>query len=220
MPCTKCEEGNYKWGETGECKYDTLQDCESANSKYNKMQPTPLGKKSYEEYAKELKEYNLSSQRFDFKNIKILDKLLKEADKASAKFKKLKDKAIDAELAWEDEVELTKKGKIGYDESLDNIIEVKKQNEKRLEAAAKLSKPAYLKYSDSAKKAEKLQAKFEKDRQIVLGEKGEIQSLLLDFRANVTDFEQAAKSLGVDVNVEKYKSEIRRLDAAQLMYKG
>jgi hypothetical protein len=59
MPCTKCEEGNYKWGETGECKYDTLQDCESANSKYNKMQPTPLGK-TYEEYAKELKEFNLS----------------------------------------------------------------------------------------------------------------------------------------------------------------
>ena len=60
MPCTKCEEGNYKWGETGECKYDTLQDCESANSKYNKMQPTPLGKKSYQEYEKELKEFNLS----------------------------------------------------------------------------------------------------------------------------------------------------------------
>ena len=49
MPCTKCEEGNYKWGKTGECKYDTLESCESANSKYNKMRPTPLGKKSYEE---------------------------------------------------------------------------------------------------------------------------------------------------------------------------
>ena len=60
MPCTKCEEGKYKWGETGECKYDTLQDCESANHKYNKMKPTPLGKKSYEEYEKELKEFNLS----------------------------------------------------------------------------------------------------------------------------------------------------------------
>ena len=60
MPCTKCEEGNYKWGETGECKYDTLESCESANSKYNKMRPTPLGKKTYEEYAKELKEFNLS----------------------------------------------------------------------------------------------------------------------------------------------------------------
>ena len=66
MPCTKCEEGNYKWGETGECKYDTLESCESANSKYNKMQPTPLGKKTYEEYEKELKEYNLSKvERID-----------------------------------------------------------------------------------------------------------------------------------------------------------
>jgi len=60
MPCTKCEEGKYKWGETGECKYDTLDACESANHKYSKMKPTPLGKKTYEEYAKELKEFNLS----------------------------------------------------------------------------------------------------------------------------------------------------------------
>ena len=59
MPCTKCEEGKYKWGETGECEYDSLDACESANHKY-KMQPTPLGKKTYEEYEKELKEFNLS----------------------------------------------------------------------------------------------------------------------------------------------------------------
>ena len=44
MPCTKCKEGKYKWGKTGECEYATKEDCESANSKYNKMQPTPLGK--------------------------------------------------------------------------------------------------------------------------------------------------------------------------------
>ena len=60
MPCTKCEEGKYKLGETGECKYATKEDCESANHKYSKMRPTPLGKKTYEEYAKELKEFNLS----------------------------------------------------------------------------------------------------------------------------------------------------------------
>ena len=59
MPCTQCKEGKYKWGETGECEYDSKEDCESANHKYNKMQPTPLGK-TYEEYAKELKEFNLS----------------------------------------------------------------------------------------------------------------------------------------------------------------
>jgi hypothetical protein len=62
MPCTKCKEGKYKWGETGDCKYDSKEDCESANHKYNKMRPTPLGK-TYEEYAKELKEFNLSSSK-------------------------------------------------------------------------------------------------------------------------------------------------------------
>ena len=61
MPCTKCEDGKYKWGKTGECEYSSKEACESANSKYSKMKPTPLGKKTYEEYAKELKEYNLSS---------------------------------------------------------------------------------------------------------------------------------------------------------------
>ncbi len=61
MPCTKCENGKYKWGKTGECKYDSKEECEKANSKkYSKMKPTPLGKKSYDEYEKELKEFNLS----------------------------------------------------------------------------------------------------------------------------------------------------------------
>ena len=87
MPCTKCEEGNYKWGETGECKYDTLQDCESANSKYNKMQPTPLGKKSYEEYEKELKEYNLS--KVEKVELGEIDDLKKISNKAGDNYKEL-----------------------------------------------------------------------------------------------------------------------------------
>tara|TARA_R110002020_G_scaffold33846_3_gene102772 strand:+ start:1105 stop:1860 length:756 start_codon:yes stop_codon:yes gene_type:complete len=32
MPCEQCEEGGkYKWGETGECLYETLEDCQTAN---------------------------------------------------------------------------------------------------------------------------------------------------------------------------------------------
>jgi hypothetical protein len=34
MPCKKCKDGKYKWGNTGECKYDTLEECESANASY------------------------------------------------------------------------------------------------------------------------------------------------------------------------------------------
>ena len=32
MPCEQCEEGGkYKWGEMGECLYETLEDCQLAN---------------------------------------------------------------------------------------------------------------------------------------------------------------------------------------------
>ena len=82
MPCKQCKDGKYKWGNTGECKYSTKEACEKSNpKKYNKMQPTPLGKKTYEEYAKELKEYNLSSaQRFNFKDLKSVEKAIAEAN--------------------------------------------------------------------------------------------------------------------------------------------
>jgi chromosome segregation ATPase len=82
MPCTKCEEGKYKWGKTGECKYDSLDACESANSKYSKMKPTPLGKKTYAEYEKELKEFNLSkAERVELGELQDLEKLINLAEK-------------------------------------------------------------------------------------------------------------------------------------------
>ena len=34
MPCEECENGKYKWGKTGECRYDTLEDCEKDNADY------------------------------------------------------------------------------------------------------------------------------------------------------------------------------------------
>ena len=36
MPCTKCENGKYKWGENGECKYDSKAACEKANPQHYK----------------------------------------------------------------------------------------------------------------------------------------------------------------------------------------
>ena len=77
MPCKQCKDGKYKWGNTGECKYATKDECEKANpKKYNKMKnrPTPIGKKTYEEYAKELKEFNLSQvERVDLASVKELN---------------------------------------------------------------------------------------------------------------------------------------------------
>jgi hypothetical protein len=54
MPCTKCSEGNYKWGETGECEYNTLQDCESANSTYEEMKNTSIVELVIDEDSQEL----------------------------------------------------------------------------------------------------------------------------------------------------------------------
>jgi hypothetical protein len=34
MPCKKCKDGQVKWGNTGECKYDTIEECENANKDY------------------------------------------------------------------------------------------------------------------------------------------------------------------------------------------
>ena len=34
MPCKECESGKWKWGNTGECQYETLADCEEANAEY------------------------------------------------------------------------------------------------------------------------------------------------------------------------------------------
>mgnify|MGYP003145633279 CR=1 FL=1 len=35
MPCKKCKDGDkVKWGETGECEYDTIAECEEANKDY------------------------------------------------------------------------------------------------------------------------------------------------------------------------------------------
>tara|TARA_R110002020_G_scaffold102690_1_gene240931 strand:- start:437 stop:1153 length:717 start_codon:yes stop_codon:yes gene_type:complete len=34
MPCEKCDNGNYKWGKTGACEYETRAECEAANKDY------------------------------------------------------------------------------------------------------------------------------------------------------------------------------------------
>ena len=53
MPCTKCEEG-YKWGETGACEYDTLQECEDANASYEEMKTTSIVELVIDEDSQEL----------------------------------------------------------------------------------------------------------------------------------------------------------------------
>ena len=52
MPCIKCENNKWRWGESGECKYDSLSQCEEANADYYDEEKAAEKEKKirYEEY--------------------------------------------------------------------------------------------------------------------------------------------------------------------------
>ena len=112
MPCKKCDNGQWKWGNRGECKYTTKDECETANPKYYKEmkhKPTPIGKKSYAEYEKELNEYyNLSSQRLELGLAQDLDKAAKKSEGLVKKSKKLVEKIERAFKSYNDLWEKTR----------------------------------------------------------------------------------------------------------------
>jgi hypothetical protein len=45
MPCYECENGKYKFGQTGKCEYDTKSECENANKDY-------YAQETYDDYPK------------------------------------------------------------------------------------------------------------------------------------------------------------------------
>ena len=191
MPCTKCEEGNYKWGETGECKYDTLQDCESANSKYNKMRPTPLGKKSYEEYAKELKEFNLSKVE------KVQLGLVDDLDKLVAK-----NKSISQDLT-KDVSDYAKQDNIVqkiYQQKL-KVEEEFKKLEQESEVEARKVRVYYDAMQENLKAARDIRQKMEKDLDTV---KKQAKELGVDIPLSKYEsaIETSKKATGKAVSVE------------------
>ena len=196
MPCTKCEEGKYKWGETGECKYDTLQDCESANSKYSKMKPTPLGKKTYEEYEKELKEFNLSSvHRVELGLADDVEKLTQQAKDLIPDLNRDIDGIKVSEKNIVTENKLLTKREVIFDKA------DKKENEarKNLEKAIDLSKTAVreVKESEGTLKSSKDSIEFLTKR--LDKTKGKATKIRTNLQKKLDALEKAAKDLGVKI---------------------
>ena len=54
MPCTQCKDGKYKWGETGECEYDTLEECQAANPDHNYEKTTSIKELVIDDSSEEL----------------------------------------------------------------------------------------------------------------------------------------------------------------------
>ena len=55
MPCQECENGKWRWGESGECQYSSKESCEEANADY--YAASKLNQKGYNK-AKSLIEDN------------------------------------------------------------------------------------------------------------------------------------------------------------------
>ena len=208
MPCTKCEDGKYKWGETGECKYDTKEACEKANpKKYSKMKPTPLGKKTYEEYAKELKEYNLSTQRFDFESIKTLDALVDNIKKRETEGTKIIKDYLQVKKVLEKDRKLKeKKSDLQYKE----VGKVKKIEDAFFKAKGRLedAEEKLRRMNNDLEETEKRVERVEKED---LGIRKNMQKLadnldkfLNAFDKQLSAFKKNAKALGVDVPTSKY----------------
>jgi len=49
MPCYKCSNGKYKYGQRGNCQFDTLESCQAAeraiHARENQKEPAKPGKK-------------------------------------------------------------------------------------------------------------------------------------------------------------------------------
>ena len=188
MPCTKCKDDKYKWGKTGECEYATKEACESANHKYSKMKPTPLGKKTYEEYEKELKEYNLSSQRFDFNSIKTLKSLEAQLD---AIINKLDEQGMNTKQKVADYNETDAKHQ-AQSEALDRDFKKTRVEEELLREQKAVLEKSNDKYEATWKKGQAIADKLE---------------------GAINQVQKAAKDLGLEIPVGAYKQTVVKFDA-------
>tara|TARA_R100001443_G_scaffold76563_1_gene83991 strand:+ start:10362 stop:11009 length:648 start_codon:yes stop_codon:yes gene_type:complete len=197
MPCKKCKDGKYKYGNTGECKYATKDECEKANpKKYSDMKntPTPLGKKTYAEYEKELKEFNLSAtyrvelgladdvekQTLQAKEIlsklkeqkKRIDSIGKLSEKASKDREKKKDNSRKAADKYFDLQDKYEKAQVNYDDAEEEL-------------------------DRSMKRLVELDDEIKKSTGIFDKEKSKGSKLATTLRKNLDKLEKAAKELGV-----------------------
>jgi len=102
MPCKKCENEKWKWGENGECQYDSKEACEKANKdkkgyksvKKEYSYVSPLGKNTHSEYVEECANLKLAKQKIEL-NIQddvtdALDKVLEEQQKLNNAVKEMR----------------------------------------------------------------------------------------------------------------------------------
>ena len=196
MPCKKCEEGKYKWGETGECKYDTLEACESANTKYNKMQPTPLGKKTYEEYEKELKEFNLSSvHRVELGLADDVEKLTQQAKEQITEIARDNGFIKETEKSELKDMRLVEKKNVAYEKADEKYFKFRRE----LESAEDNRNTAEREANEAIKSLEGYRRSIDELTKRLDKNKGKATKVRTNLQKKLDALEKAAKDLGIKI---------------------
>ena len=195
MPCTKCEEG-YKWGKTGECKYDTLEACESANHKYSKMKPTPLGKKTYAEYEKELKEFNLSSvHRVELGLADDVEKLTQQAKEQITEIARDNGFIKETEKSELKDMRLVEKKNVAYEKADEKYFKFRRE----LESAEDNRNTAEREANEAIKSLENQRERIDFLTKRVDKTKGKATKVRTNLEKKLDKLEKAAKDLGIKI---------------------
>jgi chromosome segregation ATPase len=238
MPCKKCENEKWKWGENGECQYDSKEACEKANKdkkgyksvKKEYSYVSPLGKKTYAEYNNEkLQGINLSAEKINLASVSQLDKwedqsydiydAMPETNDIEMAFVDVENYRGDIRFAEEKmadaQEEVNESTKILAEEQ-EKMDEAKKEVDfwkgevKNHQNEVKERKAEVKEFSGLLKKAEKEYATISKSAKTT---QGKAQKLLSTFQKGLSEFEKSAKALGLDVSnkVSDYNAAIANL---------
>ena len=196
MPCTKCKEGKYKWGKTGECEYATKEACESANHKYSKMKPTPLGKKTYEQYEKELKEFNLSSAyRVELGLADDVEKLTKQAKDLIPDLDRDVKGIKDYEKSELQNMKLVEKRNVAYEKAEEKYYDLRNKMESaqdKKDTTEREANEAIRSLEGYRKSIDELEKRLDKN-------KGQATKIRTNLQKKLDALEKAAKDLGVKI---------------------
>jgi len=211
MPCKKCKDGKYKWGNTGECKYATKEECDKSNpNKYNKMKeyPTPLGKKTYDEYAKELKEFNLSA------NYRVELGLADDVEKLTQQAKDLipdLNRDVDA-------IKTSKKNITQAEKQIDkkeSVVEKADKKERELARAFESAKDSLATAERELNETKKTLENNKKDVDFLNKRldktKGKATKIRINLQKKLDDLEKAAKDLGVKIPTGEASKVLKKL---------
>ncbi len=177
-----------------------------------------------EKFYKNLKGYISKEdriERIELRDVKTLDRLVKDANKASDKLKAAANRVIDDEILFEDALDELDVAIADVETKKELLENIKKENQKRVDAGQKKIDASKKVVTQKSKKSDAVGKAYEQSVRVAKDAKSDAISLLGQIRTAIDSFESGAKALGVDVSnkVSQYNSAADKLEAATLRLK-